>query len=185
MKPVAPDLARYFIAIIPPPPIFEHALSLKNYFKEKYHAKASLNSPPHITVQAPFLWNEKKESELSESLGRFGRRKKSFEVSLMGFGSFAPRVIFISVGSEKGITEFQKELEKFCNEELHLTAGIKKENKFHPHLTVAFRDLKKQEFDLAWQEFKDKEFSATFMADGFDLLKHDGKSWFPHHHFRF
>ena len=44
----------YFIAIVPPSPIYEEAFEQKVYFKTKYNSKASLNSPPHITLHMPF-----------------------------------------------------------------------------------------------------------------------------------
>ena len=51
----------YFIAIVPPSPIYDEALEQKEYFKAKYNSKASLNSPPHITLHMPFRWSEKEE----------------------------------------------------------------------------------------------------------------------------
>ena len=33
---------------------------------------------------------------------------------------------------------------------------------FHPHITIAFRDLKKQVFHKAWEEFKDKKYNIDF-----------------------
>ena len=56
--------ALYFLAIIPPSPLYEEALELKNYFKENYQSKASLNSPPHITLHMPFQWKQEKEEDL-------------------------------------------------------------------------------------------------------------------------
>jgi 2'-5' RNA ligase len=32
---------------------------------------------------------------------------------------------------------------------------------FHPHITIAFRDLKKAVFYKAWEEYKSKLFSET------------------------
>jgi 2'-5' RNA ligase len=54
---------------------------------------------------------------------------------------------------------------------------------FHPHLTVAFRDLKKPNYQLAWEEFKSKNFQAEFIADKITLLKHTGKVWEIHQEF--
>jgi 2'-5' RNA ligase len=185
MKSPTTDLARYFIAIIPPSPIFEEALALKNYFKEKYESKASINSPPHITLQPPFHWGEKNENELSEGLVHFAEGRTSMTISLSDFGAYAPRVIFISVEENQELKEFQHELKKYCTEQLHLPKTSGEDRKFHPHLTLAFRDLKKQEFNFAWEEFKVKKFSASFKIEGFDLLKHDGTTWGSRRHFRF
>ncbi|MBK5277935.1 MAG: 2'-5' RNA ligase family protein, partial [Bacteroidia bacterium] len=52
-----------------------------------------------------------------------------------------------------------------------------KDMPFHPHLTLAFRDLKKPMFEKAWEEFKSKEYSESFAAKHFTLLKHNGKVW--------
>ena len=65
----APDKSQqYFIAIIPPSPIYEEALRLKEYFRDTYNSKASLNSPPHLTLHMPFRMKERKEAELVEKL---------------------------------------------------------------------------------------------------------------------
>jgi 2'-5' RNA ligase len=185
MKFVPAEYARYFIAIIPPSPIFEEALSLKNYFKEAYNSKASLNSPPHITLHMPFLRRENNEEGLINLLTDFAKGKESINVSFSGFGCFAPRVIFIAVEQNQLLDQFQNQLEKFCKMELNLFNAQYKDKPFHAHLTLAFRDLKKSMFAQAWNEFKDKSFSASFLMRGFDLLKHDGKHWQPIHHFHF
>lgn len=167
----------YFIAIIPPAPVYEDAVSLKSYFKDNYNSKASLNSPPHITVHMPFRWKEKKESELIKTLGSFFTRFDPQKICLDNFGAFAPRVIFINVVLSEAIAAFQKEVHRFCRRELNLFNALYKEQPFHPHLTLAFRDLKKHAFVKAWEEFKDKEFKAEFIADRIALLKHNGNVW--------
>ena len=64
----------YFLAIIPPSPFYDEALRLKHYFKDEYNSKASLNSPPHITLHMPFEWKEKKEEMLIEKLNLFAKQ---------------------------------------------------------------------------------------------------------------
>jgi len=185
MKSLPPSLCRYFIAIIPPTLIFEEVLWLKNYFKEKYSSKASLKSPPHITIQAPFLWSESRENELVKLLEYFAKDKRSIQVSLSGFGAFSPRVIFIAVDPTEELNDFHTVLEEFCRQKLNLTNNSDELKNFHPHLTLAFRDLRKDQFDLAWREFKNKKYSASFTVDGFHLLKHDGQKWQSLYDFHF
>ena len=48
---------------------------------------------------------------------------------------------------------------------------------YHPHMTVAFRDLKKELFTLAWDEFESKQYAPSFEVNTITLLKHDGKEW--------
>ena len=169
--------ALYFIAIVPPSPIFEQATELKNHFKQQYKSKAALNSPPHITLHMPFEWKVKKEEELVSKLSLFSKSKKTFELELKNFGCLAPRVIFINVIENKLLKDFQFELHRWCKTELNIFNAQYRDLPFHPHLTLAFRDLRKPMFEKAWKEFEFKEFSGSFIADRFSLLKHNGQVW--------
>ena len=80
----------YFVAIVPPSPIYEEAFEQKVYFKTKYNSKASLNSPPHITLHMPFKWVEKNEDEIVSHLKTFAHENASVAIKLNGFSSFPP-----------------------------------------------------------------------------------------------
>jgi len=167
----------YFIAIIPPSPVFEEADKLKHYFKDQYNSKASLNSPPHITLHMPFEWKEEKEKLLIENLSAFIRGLQKPRITIIGFDCFEPRVIFLNVAETSELTKLQKELESFCKRTFQLFNAQYRDLPFHPHLTLAFRDLKKPAFEEAWKEFEKKEFSAAFLTERIALLKHNGKIW--------
>ena len=113
-------LKQYFIALVPPSPVYDDALRLKNYFRDQYNSKASLNSPPHITMHMPFRWKEAKENELIESLRSFSLGRPSFKLQLLNFGAFPPRVIFIDVTPSEEIARLSKELQRFCRRDLNL-----------------------------------------------------------------
>lgn len=167
----------YFISIIPPTPIYEDALEQKEHFKRHYNSKSSLNSPPHITLHMPFKWREKDESNLRQQIQKFSGEHNRLYIQLDNFSSFPPRVIFINVVMSQELEALQKSLQRYCKKSLNLFNANYKELPFHPHLTVAFRDLKKPNFQRAWDEFKSKDFKAEFVADKIALLKHNGKVW--------
>lgn len=173
----------YFIAVIPPVPIYDHALEQKQYFKEHYNSKASLNSPPHITLHMPFKWRERDEEKLEQQLQEFSSNQKPVNIKLDNFSSFPPRVIFINVVMNPELENLQKSLQRYCKRSLNLFNSNYKELPFHPHLTVAFRDLKKPSFHRAWDEFKSKHFKAEFTANKLALLKHNGRVWRIHNEF--
>lgn len=175
---------QYFVAIVPPSPIYEEALQQKEYFKVKYNSKASLNSPPHITLHMPFKWVEKNEDELVEELGRFALANTALTINLNGFSSFPPRVIFINIETTPELENLQKELHRHVKRKLNLFNANYKELPFHPHLTLAFRDLKKPNYQKAWEEFVDKNYQASFVADKITLLKHSGSVWEVFRHFK-
>jgi 2'-5' RNA ligase len=168
---------KYFIAIIPPSPFYEEALSWKHFFKDHYQSKASLNSPPHITLHMPFLWKEAKEKILIDKLERFTQTYHPIEINLNGFGCFEPRVIFIDVELSEPLGVFHKELQRFCKVNFQLFHAAYRDLPYHPHITLAFRDLKKQIFPKAWEEVKEKSIAGSFQVNNIALLKHNGKTW--------
>lgn len=176
---------RYFLAIIPPLPIREKVMEVKAYFRDHFNCKAPLRSPAHITLHMPFTFKEGKEAELVEKLKNMVDSQQTFDLTLNGFGAFAPRTIYVTVEDSAPLISFQKDLTQFAKRELGLFNTNYKDQGYHPHITVAFRDLKKALFPQTWSEFKDQEFSATFEVSSFWLLKHDGKNWQPHTEFSF
>src|SRR5688500_18213575 len=173
----------YFVAIVPPSPIYEEAFEQKVYFKTKYNSKASLNSPPHITLHMPFKFVEKNEDEIVSHLRIFAQENSSVTVKLNGFSSFPPRVIFINVEITCELERLQKNLERYFKRQLNIFNANYKELPFHPHVTLAFRDLKKPNYQKAWEEFVSKNYQATFLASTFALLKHSGSVWEVHKEF--
>jgi 2'-5' RNA ligase len=171
--------ALYFIAIIPPMQIRNEIQLLKEYFKDTYQSKAALNSPPHITLHMPFQWKEPKEEKLLSALKKFAAGKSEVEVQLNGFSCFAPRVIYVNVQESEPLHLLQTELHRYCKTELNLFNAQYRAMPFHPHITLAFRDLKKDKFERAWTEFKERTFTGDFVTNKITLLKHDGKTWNP------
>lgn len=171
------DRKQYFVAIIPPSPVYEEALAFKEYFRDTYGSKAALNSPPHITLHMPFVWSQKKEDKLVARMKDFAGQYDPIKVCLDNFSSFPPRVIFIKVTESDALDAMQKDLHRFFKRELDIFNANYKERPYHPHLTVAFRDLKKSQYLAAWREFSEKDYKAEFMADKVALLKHNGKGW--------
>lgn len=168
---------RYFIAIIPPDDIANKVTSIKKEVEEKYQSKAALRSPAHITLHMPFLWKEEKESKLIDTLKSFQFDVGINEIKLKGFDKFGDRVIFIHADNNQCLADLQQHLVWFCKQNLQLFNQADDMRGFHPHVTIAFRDLRKKHFNAAWQDFSNKAFEASFPIEGFSLLKHDGKQW--------
>ncbi|MBS1487756.1 MAG: 2'-5' RNA ligase family protein [Bacteroidetes bacterium] len=186
MKKSLPEgIAKYFLAIVPPSPVREEIQAMKEYISGKYNCQAALRSPPHITLHMPFQWKEKKEDVLCGTIALFSLGKKTLTLELSAFGAFEPRVLFIDVAENAMLHEFQHSLHRFCKIELNLFNAQYRELPFRPHLTVAFRDLKKEMFSLAWNEFQSKPFYNSFVVNGIWLLKHTGKVWLPYRFFPF
>jgi 2'-5' RNA ligase len=177
--------ARFFIALLPTPAIQAEVTAIKHIFVDNYNSKGALKSPPHITLQAPFIWAEDRLSDLDKSLTDFAKFCSPLQVKLSGFAAFIPRVIYINVLDNPDLEILQKKLAIQCSNQLGIQDNIAQDRPFIPHMTVAFRDLTKANFDRAWSEFERRDFSAEWLATELTLLIHNGQRWEVRSHFSF
>ncbi len=175
---------KYFIAIIPPEPVFAEVEKVKLEISQKYNNKSSLRSPSHITLHMPFEMKEEKEEHLIQKISEF-KFSSSVTVQLKNYSCFEPKVIFIDVVANETLNTLQKELVFHIKSNLNIFNQYEDKRAYHPHVTIAFRDLKKADFYLANDEYKTKSFSAEFSVSSFFLLKHTGKVWLPLKQFSF
>jgi 2'-5' RNA ligase len=179
VSPSSATQSRYFLALIPPPEIQAEATALKQYFRENYRSQAALKSPPHITLQAPFTWPDQERDRLFTTLDTFRSSAASIPVHLSGFGAFPPRVIFLAVQHTSALMQLQAELSQYLAATLGIVDARSRDRPFHPHLTVAFRDLKPAAFRQAWPEFEQRPADYRFTASAIALLRHTGNAWVP------
>jgi 2'-5' RNA ligase len=171
------DEKLYFIALVPPEPLKTNLWELKLAMREMYGSKASLNSPAHITLHMPFRLKEKREEELCQGLEQLGNSQKAFPVKLKDYGAFPPRVLFVQVEPSPPMKALYEAVRSCLKRQFYTFNADYKARGFHPHITLAFRDLKKASFQEAWKRFKDQEFQAEWRAENFTLLKHNGHRW--------
>lgn len=169
-------LQKYFIAIVPPEPLLSQIQDIKKSIFEGYKTKGALRSPGHITLHMPFSWEEEKESKVISCLQAF-QFNELVNVSLDGFSCFEPRVLYINVREEEALFELQKKLVQHVKVNLQLFNQSDDMRGFHPHITVAFRDLKKPVFYKLWEEYRDKRFQENFICNAICLLKHINDKW--------
>lgn len=168
---------RFFIALLPPDEIQQVVRKVQQHFVEVYNSSAALRSPPHITLQPPFEWELKDLPKLEQTLTEFVKTRSPIPIILDGFAAFKPRVIFINVIKTPELLEGQKALMNHLELSLEIVHEVSKNRFYAPHLTVAFRDLTKQNFYQAWDEFKQQELYFEFLVPQLTLLIHNGKSW--------
>ena len=170
------DKSMFFIGICPPHPLEKQIHGIKEEFHQKYGVKGGFRSKAHITLQMPFNLAINKEEEFISALNDILTEKKPFGIQLKDFGKFEPRVIFIDVRENDKLESLQKSVEQFMKR-FQIFNSTHKNNGFTPHITIAFRDLKKPTFYKIWNEVKDRDFKETFEANSITVFKHNGKSW--------
>ena len=104
---------------------------------------------------------------------------KPFEISLNGFGSFDKKnnkVIYLHAEENNLLSEMHRKLMLLLRAEFNFSE-TETAFEFHPHITIASRDLSSENFHKAWLEYKDKPFRAKFYVNRAYLMKHNFKKW--------
>jgi 2'-5' RNA ligase len=84
-------------------------------------------------------------------------------------------VIFLNVNSKADMGQQAAVLLKALQD---IDLPLKTEDRpFHPHVTIAFKDLKRQYFEDAYSYFKGIQFSHHFTARDCTLLKREEGRW--------
>lgn len=179
------QLNRYFVALIPPEPLYAEITQLKLQMRDQFGSKAALRSPPHITLHMPFLYRKDRDSKLIEVLEQVANEATPFRMQHSGFGAFEPRVIYVNVHTSAELRTLRTVLLQQMRRQLGLDNADYKNQGFHPHMTIAFRDLKKSMFADAWPSFRDRPFLQDWTCRELWLLRHDGAQWQPIRKFTF
>jgi 2'-5' RNA ligase len=176
------DANMYFLAIAAPADINKQVLEWKHYMRDHFGCTVALRSPAHITLIPPFWMNKNSEDDLNEDAAAFARQQHSFEISLLNFEAFKPKVIFVQVEENAMLKELKLSLEDFLLAKNKYP--FKKESRpFHPHVTIANRDLRKKDFTSAFEHFSKISYRESFAVHELALLKHDGTQWNVHRKF--
>jgi len=165
----------FFIAIVPEEPVQEEITLFKKEAATRFNSMHALRSPPHITLSPPFKWPGSQVLELEDALIQFASGEAAFELKLKNFDCFRPRVIFIDVEKNDQLSRLQQALAE------HLAGAIGLESRdkrpYHPHMTIAFKDLKRSVFPQAWEYFRQQKYERQFPVEDIVLLRHNGKLW--------
>ena len=144
--------------------------------RDRFGCTVALKSAAHITLIPPFWMENTSEELLIQTLHHFQTTLPSFEIQLQGFSHFSNRVVFVAVNENPQLGSLRKAVEDHFIKPLH---GIIKpdDRPFHPHVTIANRDIKPCDFSKAWEHFKRLSFNEEFEANTVSLLKLSQGKW--------
>jgi 2'-5' RNA ligase len=91
------------------------------------------------------------------------------KVELKDFGSFPSHTIYINVTTKEPVRNIVKEIKPW-QKLLKLNDDYKPHFIDEPHLTIA-RQLKPKQYEAAWKEYSNKNFTGRFIANHMLLLK--------------
>jgi 2'-5' RNA ligase len=167
---------RFFVALLPPELIQDQVRQIQSDFEFRYSTKATLKAPPHITLIPPFELSKDRIEPLQIELEKFAKTRSPFMINLSGFAAFPPRVIYLDVVPNSVLPNLYVDMAATLVNTLSIIDPYAS-RPFVPHMTVAFRDLTPDNFELAWAEFRDRKINFEFEATNLALLEHDGQKW--------
>lgn len=165
----------YFIALLADGEVSKEAMIQKQYMLEQYGCRVALKSPPHITIVPPFNIKEEDEEVLTGCLDKIHLPFDSIEVQTRNYDHFGNRVIFIDIESSTSLGYLVEQVYDHLN-----ACGfplIKDERPFHPHITIANRDIPKRNFRDIFRQFKEMKLEKLMTISQLTLLKNEPGKW--------
>lgn len=168
------DKALYFLALIPPDPLGLELNKLKQELAVQYQTFSALKSPSHITILPPLRLGQEQREKIAALLKTSTGNQQPFLVQFKGYNHFGERTLFIEVETNNGIKQLQEKVTILMQE---WTSEKEHSREFHPHLTLLNRDISPENFNLAWNEFRNRKFEAEFEASSLFMLELKGPHW--------
>lgn len=165
----------YLIATVPPEDISEEIDNIRKEFSRNYKCYAALKPPVHLTLREPFKLEIQEEAKLLRTLKGLSLRNQPFTQTLQNFDKFHKDVIYIKVEKVPLLNQLKIDIKNLIKTHFPLTE--KEKHTFKPHITIAYKDIPKDSFDIAFGEYQKITYSKQFVCNHFVLFKHDGKQW--------
>ena len=166
----------YYVAIVCPEQINKKIQKFKQWMKDRFGCVVAMKSPAHITLIPPFWFMLEHEHELVNAVRSFVNSSSSHQIELDGFSHFRKKVLFARIKENVSLAELKSEVEKYFSGKFG--AIFKKDDRpFHPHITIANRDMKPSHFEQASEHFSNMTLKETFNSNSISLLKLNPGTW--------
>lgn len=120
--------------------------------------------------------DEAKEKALAKDAEDIAGQLHPFPIRTKNFSAFKPRTLFIDVELSKELVHAKSIVDKFFKQNEFYSIKVDT-RPFHPHITIATRDLFKKTFYEAWPLFEKEKFEEQWTAFGLSILRHNKKNW--------
>jgi 2'-5' RNA ligase len=166
----------HYIALMAPDRIDDQVRRHKLFMLEKFQCRAALKSAAHITLVPPFHLKEEESFQIRSMLDRIAAAQFPFDISLNGYDHFGKRVIFIKVIAPAQLVALQEQL-AYSIQQIVPGINTNSSRAFHPHITIANRDLKPGDFGAAWDYCMQHPLHDSFRSDAIHLLQLKQSRW--------
>ena len=166
----------YYLSLICPDPPAGTIRAYQEWMYAHFGCRAAMKSPPHITLVPPFWFPEEKEESLKQVLSDFEFDRPAIEIHWNGFNHFGKRVLYVQVGDHPDLQGLESVLSRHLAMNLEALAAPRQQP-FHPHITIAARDMTPTAYLQAWAHFSGKPFKGSFVSGSISLMKLEPGRW--------
>jgi 2'-5' RNA ligase len=107
------------------------------------------------------------------------RETKPFQLLFKNFGAFKPKVVYIHVEPNEQLTRLYRSWRTAIEQQFPHLLHRYPERPYHPHLTLAHRDVGPEQFSAIWKNYEKKEFTLSVEINSFWFLDHEKAGWRP------
>ncbi len=144
--------------------------SLKEYACTHFDTCKALRSPAHVTIIPPFKIKNTELPDLCNKILLWSQKIPYFIWKVNGVSHFDNRVIYVDVESAESIDIYRNNL-------FEMLQYQRPSGSYHPHITLAFRDLSPEAFAPAWNYFSQLDLQGEILQKTVSLLRHNGQRW--------
>jgi 2'-5' RNA ligase len=170
------DPSLFFLAVLPDERVSAFSTELKNTLCQRFGVCHALKSPPHITLVMPFRAGEEDLALLTSRLRSISVQHHPLHLQFQGYGHFGDQVVFMQVMPSGPLTVLRDALLQTLPEAIARQV-ITRNPHFHPHLTLAHRDLTPDRFPEVWSYVSSIPCQHESRIDAVCLLVHEQKRW--------
>ena len=173
------------IAILLPKDISDAVKREQQYIADHWGPSHALRTPPHITIIPPLAVNANSFNAIKRIGVEIASQCKPFTIRLHGFGAFKPRVVYINPIIPPDMQQLHRGWRDAIEAEMPQLLDRYPDRPYHPHLTLAHRDVYPDQFQSIWRHYHDKPFDTSFEVSSCWILHHGRNGWEPEIEFAF
>lgn len=164
----------FYFSILLPGDLSTRVKAFQLDFARRFQSERALRQWPHITVIPPFKMALSRFQQLEDRVQEVQVKSDKFTIDLKDFGAFPKRVIFIEPVFQPQLFVLNERL----NEKIEDIIDSQRDyREYHPHVTLAYRDLSEDHFEAAWKEYSRMKFEASFSVSSVFLMKMEEGRW--------
>jgi len=160
-------LNEYKLVIPLPDALQQKIIAVRTEFGEKYSYKPDTGRAHVILIM--FSQLEMMEDKIRQKLRTITMGEAPFKIELKDFGTYPSHTVFVNIATREPVKKLIRSIR-----DIQSILRTDKEHKAHflqEPMIVVGRKLKPWQYEKAWLEYSQRQFTGRFIADAVLLLK--------------